>query len=80
MRTKILILTLTTFLQGCIVFGMVVDSKFPSKNAKVKGETFTEIGLKSDFELIKSVIYNEPLPGNQPKRLTGCKELTGKKS
>lgn len=57
---------------------MVMDSQFPPKDANDKSESFAEMGLKADIELSKSVIYDQPLPGNEPKILTGCKSLKGK--
>lgn len=79
MRTKILLLTLSFCIQGCTVLGMAMDSKFPPKNENFKGKSFSQMGTEADVELIKSVIYDTPLPGNEPKRLTGCKELKGNK-
>lgn len=51
----------------------------PPKNLDEDIESFTESGTKADIELVKSVIYDDPLPGNEPKRLTGCKKSKGKK-
>ncbi|GAW96731.1 MULTISPECIES: hypothetical protein [Colwellia] len=79
MRNKILLLTLLCLIQGCTVLGMVIDSQFPSKDNNDKSESFSEMGFKADIELAKSVIYDQPLPGNEPKILTGCKSLKGKK-
>ena len=79
MRNKILILTLLCLIQGCTVLGMVMDSQFPPKDDNDKSEIFSEMGLKADIELSKSVIYDQPLPGNEAKILTGCKSLKGKK-
>ena len=79
MRNKILLLTLISLIQGCTVLGMVMDSQFPPKNPDDKSESFSEMGTRADIELAKSVINDEPLPGNEPKKLTGCKGLKGKK-
>lgn len=79
MKTKILIITLAFFIQGCTVLGMVMDSKYPPKKEDEKAESFTGMGLESDFELVKYLIYDEPLPNHEPKKLTGCKGLEGKK-
>jgi len=75
MRNKILLVTLLCLIQGCTVIGMAMDSQFPPKD---KRESLSEMGLKADIELSKSVIYDQPLPGNEPKVLTGCKSLKGK--
>ena len=82
MRNKILLLTLLCLIQGCTVLGMVVDSQFPTKDNNDNNdnsESFSEMGFKADIELSKSVIYDQPLLGNEPKILTGCKSLKGKK-
>ena len=79
MRTKRFLLTLLFSIQGCTVFGIAIDSKFPAKNPDENIESFTESGIKADIELVKSVIYDEPLPGNESNRLVGCKGLIGKK-
>jgi len=79
MKTKILTLTLLFLIQGCTVLGMIADSQFPPDNPNDKDDSFTQMGIEADIELARSVINDEPLPGNEPKKLTGCKELTGKK-
>ncbi len=79
MRIKILLLTLTFFIQGCTALGMFMDGQFPPEYENDKSDRFTDMGIKADIELVKSVINDEPLPGNELKKLTGCKELKGKK-
>jgi len=79
MRTKILLLTLSFCIQGCTVLGLAMDSKYPPKNEDYKGKSFSQIGAEVDVELVKSFIHDTPLAGNEPKKLTGCKELKGNK-
>tara|TARA_B110000091_G_scaffold67693_1_gene74409 strand:+ start:559 stop:723 length:165 start_codon:yes stop_codon:yes gene_type:complete len=49
MRTKRLLLTLLFSIQGCTVFGIAMDSKFPAKNPDENIESFTESGIKADW-------------------------------
>jgi len=55
-----------------------MDSKFPPTNPDDKSKSFSDMGARADIELVKSVINNESLPSNEPKKLTGCKGLMGK--
>jgi len=76
MRIKILIITFTFFIQGCTLVGIAIDSQFPLQEGD--GESATQLGAKSDYEMLKAIIYDEPLPNDEPNKLTGCKELKGK--
>ena len=49
MRTKRLLLTLLFSIQGCTVFGIAMDSKFPPKNPDKNIESFTESAIKADW-------------------------------
>ncbi len=79
MRTKLLLLTLAFFIQGCTVIGVIIDSKHPTKNKYDKSKTFTEMGLEADTRIMKSVKNDQPLIGNGPKNEVICEELKGKK-
>ncbi|GLX83701.1 hypothetical protein theurythT_31540 [Thalassotalea eurytherma] len=76
---KIMLFALMLMLvQGCTLVGIAMDKKFPPKYPDDRETSFSDMGVKADIDIAKSVITGDPLPGNEPKERTGCEELKGK--
>lgn len=75
MRVRIL-LALLIPLQSCTLVGAVLDEQLGIENKQDhRGDTLTELGVQSDFELLRFTVTGEPLPVK--KKPKSCSDLQG---